>query len=81
MEFIRLNNDINGNPRYAVWFGSLGVPFADYRSARTRKILSKFGARIHNSRAMGGGYSLKSYNIEGDLEAMAKAFAAEYGEA
>lgn len=56
----RIDNDLNGNPRYVVHFLDLGIDFGDYGSI---KGLTKYRAKW-----FGGGYVIQSYNLENDLK-------------
>jgi hypothetical protein len=57
--YYRIDNDLNGNPRYVVHFYALGVKLADYgRIAGLTKYRAKW---------FGGGYVFQSYNLENDL--------------
>ena len=58
---IRLNNDVNGNPRYYVpqyLLPELHNPF------RRRAC----GVSIYRGRAYGAGFVFQSYNLQGDIE-------------
>jgi hypothetical protein len=57
--YYRIDNDINGNPRYVVHFLSLNVKLADYGKI---KGLTKYRAKW-----FGGGYVFQSHNLESDL--------------
>jgi hypothetical protein len=60
VSYHRIDNDVNGNPRYVVHFYDLGVELADYgRIAGLTKYRGKW---------FGGGYVFTSYNLESDLE-------------
>jgi hypothetical protein len=54
----RVNNDVNGNPRYVVHFLFLDN---DYNNAH-KKALSIGGAK-YRSKWFGGGFVFQSYNI------------------
>jgi hypothetical protein len=55
----KVENDVNGNPRYVVHFLSLGVKPADYGKIK--------GLKIYRAKWFGGGYVIQSYNLEDDL--------------
>lgn len=55
----RIDNDVNGNPRYVVHFSALGVNLDDYGRISG---LTKYRAKWY-----GGGYVIQSYNLESDL--------------
>lgn len=54
----RINNDVNGNPRYIVHFLDLGL----------KKYCNIKGLKKYRGKAFGGGYVFQSYNIEDDLK-------------
>ena len=56
----RIDNDVNGNPRYAVHFLSLNIKPQDYGKIPN---LTKYRAKW-----FGGGYVFQSYNIEHDVQ-------------
>lgn len=58
-EVVRINNDINGNPRFVIHFTSLNISMQDYwkSTPKTRKARIK---KYHNKNYWGG-YSFKSY--------------------
>jgi hypothetical protein len=58
--YYRIDNDVNGNPRYVVHFLDINVKPEDYGKIPG---ISKYRAKW-----FGGGYVLQSYNLESDLE-------------
>lgn len=62
---MRLSNDTNGNPRYAVHFLSLGL--TDYPD-KTPKRISALGLRRFHNKQFGGGYVFQSYNLSESLD-------------
>lgn len=65
MEFTRINNDVNGNPRYVVHFLNIDD---DYKTAV--KKANKIGGRKYHTKSYGGGIVFQSYNLdylEGDI--------------
>lgn len=60
ISYYRIDNDLNGNPRYVVHFLDLDVKPNDYGNI---KGLSKYRAKW-----FGGGYVIQSYNLESDLK-------------
>jgi hypothetical protein len=58
--YYRIDNDVNGNPRYVTHFLSLDVQPEDYGKIPG---LSKYRAKW-----FGGGYVFQSYNLENTLE-------------
>jgi hypothetical protein len=76
IEFTRINNDVNGNPRYVCHFNNLCTPseLADYsgdwinrRYNNAVKRANKLGGRKFHNKQYGGGIVFQSYNID-DLE-------------
>lgn len=74
MEFTKINNDINGNPRYVVHFFSLLTETENnsnlsidnkYKLALNRA--KKIGGKKYHNKKYGGGIVFQSYNIK-DLE-------------
>lgn len=55
----RIDNDINGNPRYVTHFLDLGVELKDYGKVP--------GLEKYRAKWFGGGYVLQSYNVKEDL--------------
>ena len=59
MEFTKIKNDINGNPRYVVHF----LDIADnYQNAI--HLAKKIGGRKYHTKTYGGGIVFQSYNIK-----------------
>ena len=58
IKYWRINNDINGNPRYVVHFLSI-APTYDEAIEKARKI----GGKKYNSAKFGGGIVFQSYNL------------------
>lgn len=62
IEFTRVNNDVNGNPRYVCHFlnllkdGKMGYEIAISRA-------NKIGGRKFHNKQYGGGIVFQSYNI------------------
>lgn len=65
-EVERINNDVNGNPRYVIHFTSLNIPMSEYgiSTKKTRKA----GIRKYHNKQYGGGYVFTSYNVEATLD-------------
>jgi hypothetical protein len=58
VDFYRVNNDQNGNPRYVVHF----LAFApDYETAKKRA--NSIGFRVYRGRDFGGGVVGQSYSL------------------
>jgi hypothetical protein len=67
MEFKRIDNDVNGNPRYVTHF--LNIPLdADVsiseRYALACKKANKIGGKKYHTKAFGGGIVFQSYNLD-----------------
>ena len=65
IEVTRVNNDVNGNPRYVVHFLSLGLK--DYASTKETR---EAGFKIYRGKEYGGGFVFSSYNVQSDLPKM-----------
>lgn len=70
MEFTRIANDINGNPRYVFHFlnfiteqESQGLTF-DQKYKLAVKKAQKLGGKIYRGKSFGGGIVFTSYNIQ-----------------
>ena len=70
--FKRIDNDVNGNPRYVTSFSNLltdkenyesGLSVADKYDLAARKA-KKIGGKKYNTKQFGGGIVFQSYNIE-----------------
>lgn len=59
----RIDNDVNGNPRYLVHFLSLGLE--DYVST---KLTRQAGLKIYRGKQFGGGFVFQSYNINQSMQ-------------
>ena len=58
VDFYRVNNDVNGNPRYVVHF----LAFApDYETAKKRA--NAIGFKVYRGRDFGGGFVGQSYYL------------------
>lgn len=76
MEFTRINNDVNGNPRYVVHFLALlteeessnyDISVSDkYRIACKRA--NKLDGRKYNNKSYGGGIVFSTYNLNGLID-------------
>jgi hypothetical protein len=62
INFTRINNDINGNPRYVIHFLRLADTYE-----RALFLGRKLGGRKFHNRQYGGGIAFQSYNTA-DLE-------------
>lgn len=63
IEVYRINNCVNGNPRYVIHFLSLGLK--DYSHTKATRAN---GWSIYRAKWFGGGFVTQSYNIEYDVE-------------
>lgn len=59
IDFKRIDNDINGNPRYVCHFLNIAD---DYSTAV--KLANKIGGRKYHNKQYGGGIVFQSYNID-----------------
>jgi len=62
-DFTRVNNDINGNPRYVFHFLQLAD---NYTEALT--LSKKIGGRKFHNKQYGGGIVVQSYNLQKEIE-------------
>ena len=58
LEFTRIKNDVNGNPRYVVHFLSIASTYPDAVS-----IANKIGGRKYHTKSYGGGIVFQSYSL------------------
>lgn len=58
IQFTRVNNDVNGNPRYVCHFLNIA---SDYDTAV--KMANKIGGKRFHNKQYGGGIVFQSYNI------------------
>ena len=65
--FTRINNDINGNPRYAIHFLNC-QPFEGASYEQTVKAMNKIGGRKYHNKSYGGGIVFQSYNLKEDIK-------------
>ena len=71
IDFTRINNDVNGNPRYVCHF--LNIPGLDKDApidAQYRQAVKKtnaIGGRKYHNKSYGGGIVFQSYNLH-DLQ-------------
>jgi hypothetical protein len=62
-DFKRINNDVNGNPRYVFHFLKLAN---NYEQAL--KLAKKIGGRKFHNKQYGGGIAVQSYNLETEIK-------------
>ena len=60
--YIRIDNDVNGNPRYVIYFLYFGDTYNE-AIYKTRKI----GGKKYRAKWYGGGIVISSYSLETDL--------------
>lgn len=80
IEFTRINNDVNGNPRYVVHFLQLNtreeldsVEYIPNKYELALKRAHKLGGRKFHNKQYGGGIVFQSYNndtLEADIKAL-----------
>jgi len=70
MEFKRVNNDINGNPRFVVHFYAMlnqgegeGLGILESFDLALKKA-RKVGGKVYKGKDFGGGIVFQSYNIQ-----------------
>jgi hypothetical protein len=69
IEFTRINNDANGNPRYVCHFLNLiksdekFVGFSEQYDEAVRRA-KKIGGKRYHTKSYGGGIVFQSYNIQ-----------------
>lgn len=73
VRFTRINNDVNGNPRYVMHFLQLltddelnGTSLQKYEIALKRA--RKIGGRKFHNKQYGGGIVFQSYNLKGEVK-------------
>lgn len=59
IRFTRVNNDVNGNPRYVCHYLNLANDYDD-----AVKIAKKIGGKRFHTKQYGGGIVFQSYNIK-----------------
>lgn len=71
--FTRINNDINGNPRYVVHYLQLAESYE-----RALYLGRKLGGRKFHNKQYGGGIAFQSYNTDQLAERIAQIRQNEY---
>ena len=71
--FTRINNDVNGNPRFVVHYLQLADSYA-----RALFLARQLGGRKFHNKQFGGGIAFQSYNTDQLAERIAKIKEAEY---
>jgi hypothetical protein len=68
MEFTRINNDTNGNPRYVVHFLNIPIDASGLdvleRYELAVKKAKQIGGKRYDNKQYGGGIVFQSYNIQ-----------------
>ena len=66
----RINNDINGNPRFVIHFLDVleDSQKGGNQYSNAVKIIHSIGGRKYNAKWFGGGLVFSSYNVRRDLE-------------
>jgi hypothetical protein len=62
-DFKRINNDVNGNPRYVFHFLRLADTYE-----QALKLAKKIGGRKFHNKQYGGGIAVQSYNLEYEIK-------------
>lgn len=65
-KFIRLENDLNGNPRYYVGSIELAV-LVDATTEEVASVAKKVGFKKYRGNRYGVGYVVTSYNLDHDV--------------
>lgn len=71
--FTRINNDVNGNPRYVVHYLQMADTYE-----RALYLGRKLGGRKFHNKQFGGGIAFQSYNTDKLAERIAQIRQAEY---
>lgn len=61
--FKRINNDVNGNPRYVFHFLELADNYSE-----ALKIAKNIGGKKFHNKQFGGGIVIQSYNLQDDIK-------------
>lgn len=67
IEIIRVNNCVNGNPRYVIHFLSIADTYQD-----AINIAKQIGGKRYRAKWFGGGVVFSSYNVIEDLKRIIK---------
>lgn len=59
----RVDNDVNGNPRYVIKHGAFGETYSE-----AKKVANSLGFKVYRARWFGGGFVGSSYNLENTIE-------------
>lgn len=74
-KFIRLENDLNGNPRYYVGSIELAV-LVGATTGEVAAVAKKVGFKKYRGKRYGGGYVIPSYNLGSDVDYLKETIAA-----
>jgi hypothetical protein len=81
-DFFRVNNDVNGNPRYVIhYMAFLPERNSQYETINdlthgyetARQVARSLGFRKYTGKDFGGGFVGMSYNLENEAEAIIEA--------
>ena len=67
IDLARINNDVNGNPRYVIHFLHIADNFLD-----AKNIIREIGGKAYRGKDFGGGLVFSSYNVLSDLKQIIK---------
>ena len=62
----RVNNDVNGNPRYVFHF----LELADHYGEAVTVAKKLIGGKKYHTKNYGGGIVFQSYNVQNDLDTL-----------
>ena len=57
--FTRVNNDVNGNPRYVLHFLAFSNDYAE-----AHRLANRAGFKVYRGKDYGGGFVTQSYSLE-----------------
>ena len=74
-DFTRINNDVNGNPRYVIHFLKCEPELwksdpIGQRYANVCKLMNKIGGRKFHNKSYGGGIVCQSYSLDETIESI-----------
>lgn len=70
IDFTRINNDINGNPRYVCHYldfkplQDAGEPYKSFEYSEALSMAKELGGRKFHNKQYGGGIVFQSYNLQ-----------------
>ena len=71
IDFTRINNDVNGNPRFVCHYLAFkprqetNEPYKSFEYSEALKKAKELGGRKFHNKKYGGGIIFQSYNLEG----------------